>query len=235
MAIPNGYLLFNGKSNLDGAPIIAVATLKTSNRKTGPMVQTWILARDVAPHTAVQTGADVSVCGACPLRGAVCYVTLHQAPLAVWRAFHRGLYPDLPARCGLAFKRKIRFGAYGDPCAVPLSVWTELAEHSTGWTGYTHQWRLPRMGAFKRFLMASVETARDARIARGRGWRTFRVTHGEQAPGMSETDCPNYTHGTACADCLLCNGTVPDDSRRSITIPVHGQGAPQLGAIVGGL
>lgn len=231
-AIPTGYLLYDGPSNLNHKPIIAVATLRSRNRKIGPMVQTWILDRETAPHVAVRTGADASVCGACPLRGAVCYVTMHQAPLSVWRAYQRGAYRRMFGPSYLD-GRPVRFGAYGDPCAVPLSVWTEVAQRASRWIGYTHQWRLARMVGFQRLLMASVETACDARIARALGWRTFRVLGDADRVTTSEVTCPNTTHGTACADCLLCDGSnPPGDARKSIAIAVHGRGANMLAEVI---
>ena len=66
-----GVVLYNGPSLIDGAPIIAIAcriTEASENSKTGAMIQTFILRRDIAPHLALKTGADSSVCGDCPLR-----------------------------------------------------------------------------------------------------------------------------------------------------------------------
>ena len=83
-----GFILYDGPSVLDGAPIVVIATLETSNAKTGAMVQTWILRGDIEPHQAVKTGEDASVCGNCPQRhntGGACYVMTHQAPLAFKR------------------------------------------------------------------------------------------------------------------------------------------------------
>ena len=40
-----GYVLHEGPSPFDGQPIVSIATLHSSNRKTGDMVQTWILPR----------------------------------------------------------------------------------------------------------------------------------------------------------------------------------------------
>ena len=37
-----GYVLHEGPSPFDGQPIVSIATLHSSNRKTGDMVQTWI-------------------------------------------------------------------------------------------------------------------------------------------------------------------------------------------------
>ena len=42
-----GFIIYDGPSMLDGEPIVAIATMKTSNRKTGEMVQVWILRSDV--------------------------------------------------------------------------------------------------------------------------------------------------------------------------------------------
>jgi hypothetical protein len=72
----NGYVIYRGPSRIDGAPIVAIATGfrdPTANRKTGPMIQTWILREDVPPLEAVATGADRSICGECPHRGGFGY------------------------------------------------------------------------------------------------------------------------------------------------------------------
>lgn len=62
-------ILWEGKSPFDGAPIVLIATgyaRPSKNTKTGALLQTWILRQDVAPHDAVASGADASVCGDCP-------------------------------------------------------------------------------------------------------------------------------------------------------------------------
>ena len=96
----SGVVLYDGPSRIDGAPIVAIACRiadASVNSKTGAMVQTFIMRRDIAPHKALKTGDDSSVCGDCKLRpiykGATrCYVRVYQAPLSVWNAFHRGRY-----------------------------------------------------------------------------------------------------------------------------------------------
>ena len=91
----NGLVIYRGPSILDGSPIVVIATglgSGSSNRKTGALVQTWILREDVSPIKAIQNGSDVSICGACPHRGRIedgrnvgrsCYVNVGQAPLNV--------------------------------------------------------------------------------------------------------------------------------------------------------
>jgi hypothetical protein len=59
---------------IDGEPIVVIATgfkRSSANPKTGDMLQTWILRRDVAPFAAIHNGADASICGDCPLRGII--------------------------------------------------------------------------------------------------------------------------------------------------------------------
>ena len=100
MAKPNGFIFYRGASVLDGAPIVGIATLSSSNIKTGPngrgnMVQTWILRADVNPMHASKNKLDASICGSCPHRhslGGACYVNIGQAPLGIYRAFERGNY-----------------------------------------------------------------------------------------------------------------------------------------------
>ena len=79
---PTGFIAYRGPSLIDGSPIVVVVvTAKSSNRKTGSMVQTYILRADQNPVAAVKSGADVSICGDCKHRGdkgqgRSCYVNL---------------------------------------------------------------------------------------------------------------------------------------------------------------
>src|SRR5271154_1354735 len=102
MLKPNGVILYQGPSLIDGAPIVAIAIAgKSSNRKTGNMVQTYILRSDLEPTAAIKQGLDVSICGDCRHRGdgtgkgRTCYVNVGQGPLGVYRAFKRGRYPKI--------------------------------------------------------------------------------------------------------------------------------------------
>ena len=71
-------VVYEGPSELNGAPIVAIITglvTPSTNTKTGPMAQLWILDATTEPHVAVKTGEDESVCGDCPARNKWCYVT----------------------------------------------------------------------------------------------------------------------------------------------------------------
>ena len=212
---------------------MAIATFKTSNTKTGAVIQTWILRADRDPVQASKASLDGAVCGDCPHRhslGGACYVTLFQAPLGVWRAWDRGNYtPSTKAQAKLdALKlagNPVRLGAYGDPAAVPTEVWCDLLDGAQAWTGYTHQWHKPVAAPLRTLCMASVDSELEAAQARALGWRTFRVV----APGDPEPDnpaeieCLSDSRGLTCAQCRLCNGARPDGKQpRSIWIDVHG-------------
>jgi hypothetical protein len=49
--------------------LAVIATLHSENRKTGDMVQVWVLVRNESPWDAVKSGTDASVCFDCPHRG----------------------------------------------------------------------------------------------------------------------------------------------------------------------
>jgi hypothetical protein len=227
-------ILYEGPSLLDGKPIVTIATWNTDNKKTGDMVQTWIIRADVAPHDAVRTGADKSICGACPQRhylGGACYVVPYQAPLSVYKHYRAGKYAT--ARHVATGARKlrelpIRLGAYGDPSAVPFEVWEERIAQGCGtWTGYTHQWRTcdPRM---KGIVMASVDSAAEERQARAAGWRTFRIVADGITSGGGTVECLSDARGMTCAACGICDGTRAGSrspTAASVAIQVHGQRA----------
>jgi hypothetical protein len=228
-------IIYKGPSRIDGAPIVVLATYSNRNTKTGAVVQTYILREDVNPLEASKTGADVSICGTCPLRGTPttdparkiaqgrrCYVNLGQGVLITWRAYHRGVYPDAQsaeARASIGRGRVVRVGTYGDGRAVPDHVWDELLSECSAWTAYTHGegWR-PDLA------MQSVEDIDTARKHWSAGRRTFRIVTGvAEIDTSNEVLCPASKEAgrrTTCASCKLCSGTATK-SPKSIAIPAH--------------
>lgn len=235
-------IIYRGPSLLDGAPIVVVVTgakgRRSSNRKTGAMLQTWILRDGVDPVEAARTGGDASICGDCPhrgpgtkakptLRGRTCYVTVFQAPLSVWRTVHRRGYPkvapaDLPA---LGAGRVVRLGSYGDPAAVPRWVWEGLTRDAASTVGYTHQWRLGF--ALADLCMASCDSEADVRDAAALGYRAFYVTPTPQPRAAGFMVCPASAeagHRLTCAECRACGGT-GSKARSHVQIAAHGPAA----------
>lgn len=219
-----GVVLWRGPSTLDfeGASVVALATFRSTNRKTGDMVQTWMLCEDVAPMRAVSQNLDVAVCGSCPLRGngfkrRACYVNMGTAPGGIWKAYHEGHYPPFEEHMDLFVGRWVRWGAYGDPVVIPFEIVDRINKVADGWTGYTHQWRTCDQ-RFRDVMMASVEDETYAEAKR-LGWRTFRATTHEELES-NEALCYATTEGKQCIDCGQCSGGRGQD----IAIAVHGKG-----------
>ncbi len=154
MSAPNGYVVWEGPSELDGSPIVLIATglkVSSTNRKTGAMSQTYIVRRDVAPLETIRLGLDCAICGDCPHRSVAaggagsCYVNIGHGPRSVYACYERGGYPyaspDVAALAIEASGLGLRLGTYGDPAAVPLSVWLPLINAAPYRTGYTHAWQ----------------------------------------------------------------------------------------------
>lgn len=236
---PTGFILYEGPSLLDGAPIVAIAiTSRSRNRKTGAMLQTYIMRSDAHPIDAVKSGADASVCGDCkhrPSLGGACYVDVGRGAASVYGAFKRGRYPRAadtdtgPALAILGTGRMVRLGTYGDPAAVPARVWQALVSRASGHTGYTHQWlngALPQAhrDAINSLCMASVDTPSEADMARSIGLRTFRVRRPDEPLAAREFTCPASEEAgkkRTCAECGACNGSAKATAA-SVAIIAHG-------------
>jgi hypothetical protein len=229
---PNGYIIYRGPSRIDGKRIVVIATgfRKSKNRKTGNMIQTWIVLEDIHPLEVLREGLDGSICGDCrhSSKGndgsGACYVNVAWAPSGIWKAFKRGSYPRLLLKDFSLFNGlKVRFGAYGDPAAAPLALWRRIAQECAGHTGYTHQWK--RFPGYRDLLMASVDTPEEAAAASARGYRTFRIRV-EGAPALpKEFVCPaseEAGHKLLCEDCMACDGHRRGERRASPVIQVHG-------------
>jgi hypothetical protein len=230
----NGIVIYKGPSMLDGKPIVAIATgirIKSANSKTGEFIQVYILSDEgERPTEALNSGKDASVCGNCIHRKkngwGTCYVNLGQGPNAVYDGYVRGIYPKFtPDMLDEHFSgRIIRFGAYGDPASVPISVWRMLGGVAEGWTGYTHQWKNcdPDL---KEFCMASVDTPLQQRQARAKGWKTFRVRNDDEPLQPHEFVCPASKEADkkkTCETCLACHGGEWNGKQVTPVIIVHG-------------
>jgi hypothetical protein len=240
-----GTIIYRGHSMIDGAPIVVVFLPSSTNRKTGDMAQTYILRSDMPPMDAARSGADASICGGCVHRGKVvdgknvgrsCYVTLFQGPRSVYDAFARGVYMDLASTAAksndeirddaiaeIGAGQLIRLGTYGDPAAVPVRVWDVLLSRARGHTGYTHQWKAPRLRAVTKYCQASCDSATDVEKAKDLGLGIFYVMPQDSSLPDGFWRCPasvEMGHKKTCADCLMCDG-----NGNYIAIDAHGSGA----------
>jgi hypothetical protein len=232
-------IIYRGPSLIDNKPIVVVATYTKRNRKTGGMVQTYILVDGVDPRHANKSGADYSICGNCPFRGTAhnepkyklakgrkCYVRIDQGPLNVYRAVQRDVYPFVrghAAITALGRGRMVRIGTYGDGAAVPSYIWDSLISEAAGHTAYSHQ-ALMRTANFRPDLyMRSIGSLEEAYEAWANGQRTFRVVNSvADIVKGKEILCPASKEAgrrVQCADCRLCGGTRVQ--AKSIAIPAH--------------
>jgi hypothetical protein len=230
---PNGCVLYDGPSRIDGQRIVVILTGLTddsTNVKTGRMLQTWILRADRKPTTARQEGFDYSNCGDCPHRSGSCYVNLGQGPRAVYDCWSAGKgYKDYDPSVhdALIAGRMVRLGSYGDPSAVPIETFEPILAVADSHTGYTHQWDKPIGRDYQSVCMASVDTAEQANDAVRAGWRYFFATPDGHTKRRGEINCPASIEAgqrTVCNDCTLCNGLVKSKAP-SVFIAIHGNKA----------
>ena len=229
MASPKGFVLHEGISPFDGQNIVSIATCHSSNRKTGDMVQVWILPKDINPLDAVKQGLDTCICGHCPHRGTgtkrTCYVNVGQAPVNIWKTYKKGTYPQITSYQDVFEDRVVRFGAYGDPAFIPDGVVANALTFAKGHTGYTHQWYQDFAADFKGVFMASVDSDIEEQMAHSQGWKTFRVFHPDaEITGSKICPASITDNRVQCMTCLLCNG-----KKANIGIHAHGRAASQVG------
>lgn len=228
------FVIYDGPSLIDGQPIVAIAQVDSGNKKTGNMVQTWILRSDIDPITASRTGADSSICGDCPHKGKpnnnakgwatdrTCYVNLLFAPNGVYKAYKRGIYSTMKGHDNIraiGLLRGVRLGSYGDPMAVPSYVWESLCSGAEYVTAYTHQ-----QNTMPDLVMTSADSLTQAESAWEQGQRTFRVVASLDAiDKANEVLCPASQEAGArvqCAQCKLCGGN--SKKAKSVAIVAHG-------------
>jgi hypothetical protein len=180
--------------------IVTGLTERSKNKKTGGMIQTYIIRTDMSPLDAMRQDKDKAICGNCPLRGSTkkrtkrkgrtCYVNVGQASQALYKAVKNfgGSITKAKGKPG-------RLGSYGDPSFVPVPVWKRILNLLSGHTGYTHQWARPTTQAYSAFLMASVESVDAKKQANSRGWRTFRVMRQNESLQPDEDPLPRIRGG----------------------------------------
>ena len=226
---------------------------RSANKKVGRSAQIWIfLDEEQSALRATMTGDDSSICGSCALRPflaklakipttgprkQVCYLTLQlragRGPSTVHKAYRNGRYRDaIPADIVALERGMVRWGAYGDPLAIPLAAlqthpFLASLVHTAKRTAYTHRWaELDATTAAwaKTWLMASCETEEQAWAAHNAGWRTFR-SRAKGTPLLPfERGCPAAKEAGAkltCADCRQCDGTERGARRPSFSLYIH--------------
>ena len=236
---PKGFIIYQGKSLIDGKMIVVIFLPKSKNKKTGNMCQVYILVMDIDPRIASKTGADYSICGNCKHRGTptndpnrsyakgrTCYVNLAQGVLVVYKQLMKGAYPmvnnhkDIQS---LGENQVIRLGTYGDPSAVPSYIWDSLLSKAKKHTGYTHQSKIASADVRADQCMMSADSYEESKQFWSKGFRTFRVLQkNEVLDSKNEVLCPASKEAgkrTTCEQCVLCSGS--NINAKSVAIYQH--------------
>jgi hypothetical protein len=215
---PPGVVIAEGKSLFTGEQLIAVATgvrRPSTNKKTGPLIQVYVLSRDESPSSQAKSRRDKSICGNCKHRQSslgTCYVDLSRGADRIWAAFHSSRYPEwTDAHATLFSNVVVRVTAYGDCAALPFNLWqpfVQLVRVNGGVVlGYTHSWRDCDPG-FRDFCMASVDSKAEYAEANAMGYRTFRIRQKDSPLLPTEIQCPADTHADVSSLCGIAKGTV---------------------------
>lgn len=237
----NGLVIYKGLSEIDNeTPIVTIAHISPGyNDKIGQMTQIYYLVdTKESPVTVASSGQDFGICGNCkhrPVNLGSCYVTLFQGVRALAKAYNENSYFDLTGDFDIVLELlslinfPIRFGAYGDPAAMPYDLQYQMAVAvDFRLTGYTHQWDDfgTKFAAFKTFLHASVDTDQETKRAQEAGWNYYKISTCDGAytgrtsdyaktkeilhviKSPQETICPNTASSGVvnCASCLKCSG-----------------------------
>tara|TARA_R110002012_G_scaffold51108_1_gene132095 strand:- start:615 stop:1325 length:711 start_codon:yes stop_codon:yes gene_type:complete len=228
-------IIYQGPSQIDGLPIVAIATYSDRNTKTGKVLQTYIIRSDISPLDASKSGQDFSICGDCKFRGEAnsdlerkqaknrkCYVNLGQGPTIVYKSFNRGVYPmasDHTSIVELGKNRVVRLGTYGDPAAIPSHIWDQLLSECISHLAYSHQ-----SGFRPDITMQSADTLAQAQAHWAKRARTFRVIDSiDEIDKANEILCPASKEAgrrVQCVKCQLCSG-LTSNSKKSIAIVEH--------------
>ncbi len=152
--------------------------------------------------------------------------------MSIWRAYKKGSYEHLHLGSSewAAFfdGASVRFGAYGNPSMLPLSLVSDIVDRCYSHTGYMHDWNIMPVDlakAYGRFFMASTEPS-NITYAQNLGLRTFTVVPEAPSDRSLGIECLADKSGLQCIDCGLCDGNSRSVSRSvplpSVWIKAHG-------------
>lgn len=229
-----------------GDTITVVSLGKTTNKKialpTEKIVQTYHFSKEQYEVAQGKTtmreffSHDGKVCFDCPFavsNGAklsACYthkLMQYSGFLSSLRSIGKlGEWDDIPtlspklavAIVDMCKDKYVRFGTYGEPSLMPISLVAMMTANAKTWTGYTHQWR--KKTEYAPYFMASVHNDYEESIASLIGFRSF-VVASEAHPQF--VSCPASEESgfkSHCSKCGLCGGT-KGKGKKSIVIIEH--------------
>ena len=205
---------------------------KTSNTKTGALIQNYIIPVSwLESEAKISTLSDKAVCFDCPHSqeiNASCYVRKGQSAMGLASKVRSlrniglenipELSPESEADLLNAIEgRGVRFGSYGEPILLGEALIGKISKRAKFWTGYTHQWH--KNSWAKDYFMASVESELISKVAQKSGFRTFFVGKTESKEYVTCPASKEAGNKTTCDNCKLCMGT--QSKAKSVTILPH--------------
>ncbi len=219
--------------------VIAVCAIETSeNRKLGAVSATY------ASQASCPTSCPWFCKGCYAESGPAGFTTRRLNRSETKNALHIA-YQESRAIDGLTGDRLLRLHVVGDArtesaAKVLASACDRYSRRGNAprrgkkaWT-YTHAWKTVSRASWGDSIavLASVETARDARVAMAQGYAAaivvtaFERDSAYEIDGTTVVPCPNQTRGITCRECGLCR----DDERLRkaglvIAFAAHGRGS----------
>ena len=210
--------------------LVVIRKGKTTNKKISngaPLVQTYTFS--TAQWTLASTSKgfgmkkffalDGANCLDCPYSGNMgeggCYThkfNQYVGFLSMLRSIkHEELTPLTRDKqqqiIELSFNSYVRFGTYGEPSLMPLSVIDAMVWNAKTWTGYTHQWEKEWAEGYKNYFMASTHDQLESKRAKSIGFRSFvSVIPDKKVTGVNCPASKEQGYKSNCEKCGLCSG-----------------------------
>lgn len=216
--------------NALGQDVLIEIQHTSSNSKTGNAVQVWIIPKDwVTSESMSDDSASCMDCIHSKRASGTCYVRKGMAEMGLKskvRSLRKGceilplskIRQEIPALRG----KFIRFGAFGEPVLLGHDIVRDMCSVSSGWTGYTHQWHMPRYQWASEYFMASADNIQLSKKAESKGWRTFMTLEKSENKVEGMALCPASKEAgrkATCVECKLCKGN--SSKAKSIQIYKH--------------
>ena len=214
---------------LDGQNIFVVRKGFTTNQKISngkPLVQTYTFSVKQWQLASTRKGfemkdffaLDESNCLDCPYSGnsgtGKCYThkfMQYTGFLAMLRSIKTDQVTPLTSQKRAAIIKMctgsyVRFGTYGEPSLLSVDLVKQMAEASSTWTGYTHQYAKPWAKDYGQYFMASIHNQAEADDARDKAYRSFIASQDGNELAVSCPASKEAGFKSNCAACGLCSG-----------------------------
>lgn len=226
--------------------LIVIRLGETSNKKIAPkgekIVQTYSFTKEQFKYVAMNESCSAKdffslangVCFDCPFKGYLkCYThkfTQYSGFLSMLRSISKdyGYFESIPFLSDqisdniitISKNRYVRFGSYGEPTLIDISLVSNICDVAKSWTGYTHQWR--KRPEFSPYFMGSTHNLAESLRAELMGFRSFIATN-DLIDSKGLTNCPaskEMNFISNCSKCGLCSGS-KGKGKKSIQILNH--------------